>query len=86
MYIRTMTTTTENEALYDMDGNCICKLEGCAACNPVQDCPLCDGDCGSVENCPSHCCTGDNCYCIGGDENSDREWDDSIVDSLKEAC
>jgi len=40
---------------YDMDGVCVCKLEGCAFCNP------------------SHRCAGDNCYCIGGDENFDLD-------------
>lgn len=70
MYIRTMTTTTENEALYDMDGNCICNLEMCAFCNP-DPCHLCRG-LHHFGTCAKHSCTGDNCYCIGGDENLDN--------------
>lgn len=68
MYITTMTTTTENEALYDMDGNCICKMDICAFCNP--SCELCEG-LHYLSDCANHSCTGDNCYCIGGDENLD---------------
>ena len=63
-----MTTTTETEALYDMDGNCICKMDICAFCNP--SCELCEG-LHDLSNCDKHSCTGDNCYCIGGDENLD---------------
>lgn len=34
MYSLTMNNTAEPEAIYDMDGNCVCKLEGCAFCYP----------------------------------------------------
>jgi hypothetical protein len=71
MYINTMNNANETEALYDLDGNCICKLEQCAFCNPDL-CDLCDGEAHHIEECPKHACTGDNCYCIGGDENLDN--------------
>ena len=54
VYIYTMNNATDTE-IYDMDGVCICKLEGCSFCNP------------------DHRCAGDNCYCIGGDENFDLD-------------
>ena len=79
-YIPTMTNTTETETLTDADGNCICKLDGCTTCKP--SCELCDGQ-HVMNECPSHACTGDNCYCIGGDENFDALWDDSIMESLR---
>lgn len=82
MYIRTMTTATETEAITNLDGNCICQLDGCTACKP--SCELCEGT-HHFANCPSHACTGDNCYCIGGDENFDILWDDAMMESLKEA-
>lgn len=36
-----------------------------------MSCKVCNGECESVEVCEEHVCTGDNCYCIGGDENLD---------------
>lgn len=65
-----MMTTMENKAATNMGGDCVCEL--CEGAHHFADCP-------------SHACTGDNCYCIGGDENFDILWDDSIVESLKEA-
>ena len=38
----------------------------------TDPCPLCAKP-HHVETCPQHNCTGDNCYCIGGDENLDME-------------
>jgi len=37
----------------------------------TDPCPLCTKP-HHVEECPQHNCTGDNCYCIGGDENLDN--------------
>lgn len=68
VYNYTMNNATETETLTDLDGNCICNLDGCTTCKP--SCELCDGT-HDLNECPKHNCTGDNCYCIGGDENLD---------------
>ena len=36
-----------------------------------ETCGCCKETGHNAENCVYHICTGDNCYCIGGDENLD---------------